>query len=74
MKITVICKPNAKKARVERVDGSTYRVAVRAEPEDGEANREVLGLLADYFGVPAADIVILAGQKSRRKQVGIKGK
>ena len=72
MKITVFCKPNAKIPKVEKVDEVTYRVAVKAAPEDGEANEAVRKVLADYFKVPMAKVLILAGQKSRRKTVAIK--
>ncbi len=72
MKLTIFCKPNAKKPGVEKVDESTYRVAVRAAPEDGEANREVCRLLAGFFKVSLAAVTILAGQKSRQKIVAIK--
>ena len=74
MKITVICKPNAKQAKVERLDPSTYRATVRAAPEAGAANREVAELLAEYFSVPLSAVVILAGQKSRKKIVAVKEK
>ena len=72
MKITVFCKPNAKIAKVEKVDESTYRVAVKAAPEEGEANEAVRKALADFFKVPMARVQILAGQKSKRKTVAIK--
>jgi len=72
VKITVFCKPNAKVPEVEKVDAVTYRVAVKAAPEDGEANEAVRKALADFFKVPMARVQILAGQKSRRKTVAIK--
>lgn len=72
MKITIFCKPNAKASKVEKVDELTYRVAVKAQPEDGKANQAVRKILADYFELPISDVVILAGQKSRQKTVGIK--
>ncbi len=72
MKIIILCKPNAKQSKVEKIDALTYRVSVRAEPEGGAANREVVELLAGYFGVAIGDIVILSGQKSRQKQVAVK--
>ncbi len=74
MKITVVCKPNAKQAKVEKLDSSTWRVWVRSTPEDGAANREVTEKLAEYFGVPVSCVEILAGQKSRKKIVAVKTK
>jgi uncharacterized protein (TIGR00251 family) len=72
VKITVFCKPNAKIPKVEKVDETTYRVAVKAAPEDGEANESVRKALADYFEVSISRVLILSGQKSRQKSVAIK--
>jgi len=72
VKVTVLCKPNAKVSKVEKVDEVTYRVAVKAAPEAGEANEAVRKALADYFQVPVGRVLILSGQKSRRKTAAIK--
>ena len=47
------------------------RVRVTAPPADGEANREVIRLLAEAFGVPKSAVVIVAGEKKREKIVEI---
>ena len=67
MKITVFCKPNAKIPKVEKVDEVTYRVAVKAAPEDGEANEAVRKVLADYFKVPITKVLNSCGTKITAK-------
>ena len=55
-------------------DGSVVLVArVRSAPQDGEANQALCALLADRLGAPASRARILAGAKSRLKQVAVSG-
>jgi uncharacterized protein YggU (UPF0235/DUF167 family) len=55
-------------------DGSTALVArVRSAPQDGEANQALCRLLADQLGAPASGARVVAGSKSRLKQVAVLG-
>jgi hypothetical protein len=51
---------------VEQPDGS-FRVRVTAAPADGEANRAVIALLAEAFGVAPSRIALVRGAASRDK-------
>jgi uncharacterized protein (TIGR00251 family) len=51
---------------VEQPDGS-FRVRVTAAPEGGEANRAVIALLADAFGVAPSQVALVRGATSRDK-------
>lgn len=46
---------------------------VRAPPEDGKANAELCGLVADALGVPPAAVRVTAGHASRRKTLAVAG-
>lgn len=46
---------------------------VRAPPEDGQANAELVGLVAQALGVPAAAVRVTSGHTSRRKGIGVDG-
>lgn len=46
---------------------------VRAPPEDGKANAELCGLVAEALGVPASSVSVTSGATSRRKTVGVRG-
>jgi len=48
-------------------------VRVRAAPEDGEANKALLRLLARELGISASNCVLASGGKSRLKSVGVTG-
>ena len=55
-------------------DGSSVLTArVRKTPQDGEANRALCALLAERLGAPSSSARIVAGSKSRLKQVAVSG-
>jgi uncharacterized protein len=69
--LSVTVKPNAKSATITKLSDTEYRVSVHAPAEDGKANRAVIELLAEYFGVPKSAIKIVRGQFARKKWVEI---
>jgi len=69
--LTVRAHPGSRKAGIEKLGEGEYKVHVLAPPEKGEANREVVAALADYFGLPASRIRIVRGEKSRIKLVAL---
>ena len=55
-------------------DGSSALAArVRCAPQGGEANRALCALLAERLGAPASSARVVAGAKSRLKQVVVSG-
>jgi uncharacterized protein YggU (UPF0235/DUF167 family) len=55
-------------------DGARVLVArVRAAPEDGKANAALCALIAEKLGVAASSVTVLAGARSRIKQIGVTG-
>ncbi len=71
MKIFVKVKPGAKQEKVEKIDDINFKVQVRELPEKGKANRAVLKIIADYFGVSQSNIRIISGSTSRLKIIEI---
>lgn len=77
MKVTVRVRPGS------RVDGVGGRygdgappvlvVKVAAPAVDGQANRRMVGLLAQAFGVPTAAVTVVSGAGGRTKVVDIEG-
>lgn len=51
----------------------SIRCQVAAPAVGGKANRAIIDLLAETFGVPRADVTIVAGQTSSTKTVAIDG-
>ena len=72
MKLNVVVKPNARKNAVEtRQDGSLV-VYVSTPPIEGRANERLVEVLAEHFGRPRRDIVIVSGVRSKRKIVDVR--
>lgn len=71
MKKQIQVKPNAKQARITEEADGTLTVRLTSAPVDGKANRELIGLLANYFGVAKRNVSICVGTTARRKIVEI---
>ena len=71
MKIFVLVKAGAKENSVEKVDGTTYKVTVKAPPVEGKANKEVEKVLSRHFKCNLSQVYIVSGFKSRSKVVEI---
>jgi uncharacterized protein len=57
---------------VGEYDGA-LKVKLNSPPIDGEANKELIALLAKTFHVSKSDIEIISGQTNKNKQVKIIG-
>lgn len=55
------------------VDGDKITAGIKAKPEGGKANDELIRKLSRRFGVPASSIRIVRGKTSRNKIVEISG-
>ena len=71
MIISVRATPNSKVPRVIKVDETTLEVKVDARAVGGAANRRLVEILSEYFGVPKSKIVVLKGRASRDKMVSV---
>jgi len=65
--LEVRVQPRARRNEVVGQPDGVWRVRVTAAPEGGEANRAVIALLADTFGVAPSRIVLVRGAASRDK-------
>ena len=72
MKIRVKVIPNSKTEEVVK-EGDGFLVRVKEPAREGKANRAIIKLLADHFGVPKKQVVISTGFGSRNKVVDISG-
>ncbi|MEW6409974.1 MAG: DUF167 domain-containing protein [Nitrospirota bacterium] len=71
MKLSITVKPKSKQEKIEKtVNG--YIIYVKEQPIENKANRAVIELLSEYFGVSKSQITILSGMKSKQKIVEIK--
>jgi uncharacterized protein (TIGR00251 family) len=70
-KIWVAVKPRAKIEAVIRDSESEYRASVNAPASEGEANRRLIELLAEFLHTAKSNIRIVRGHKARRKLLEI---
>lgn len=71
MKIFVKAKPGARENKVEKTGDWNFTVSVMEPPVQGRANAAIIGLLADYFKIPASRIKIVSGYASRQKTIEV---
>lgn len=69
----VLVSAGSSRSRVQALHGEALKVAVRAAPEKGKANREVLDVLATFLQRPVQSLSLVTGQTSRIKRVLAKG-
>ncbi len=71
--LEVKVQPGTRKNAVLDLWNEKLRVAVHVPPEGGRANRELVDLLAEFFGIRRNQISLLRGEKSREKVLLIEG-
>ncbi|KAI6086078.1 YggU-like protein [Hypoxylon rubiginosum] len=66
-------RPGASKIRegVAAVTDESIELCVAAPPQDGKANKAVIGILSEILGVAKSDLQITHGMKTRDKTISI---
>lgn len=62
---------NAKKPEVIQDENKVLKVKVNSPAIEGKANKAVIKILAEYFGVKERQIKIIKGEKSSNKVVEV---
>ncbi len=71
--LTVRVKPRAKRAGLLGRHGGGIKVAVRAAPERGRANAELVELLVEVLKLDAGAVEVVSGATSQDKRVRVRG-
>ena len=71
--LSVHVQPGAGRSAVAGRHGTALKVRVAAAPEGGRANTACAELLAETFGVTAAQVELVSGPSSRSKQFRLRG-
>lgn len=71
MRINIIAIPGSKTHEIIKIDENSYRVKIDAPAIEGEANKRLIEILAEYFNVQKFSVKILKGFKNRNKIVSI---
>jgi uncharacterized protein (TIGR00251 family) len=69
--LRVKVKPNAKKQEIRTETDGSLSVSLKSPPVDGQANAELIQLLAKQFNLSKSDIRIKSGSASKYKLIEI---
>ncbi len=53
------------------VNNGEISIGIKSKPQKGEANKEVIRKISKHFKIKQSCVMIMAGQKSRKKLVQI---
>jgi len=67
MLIKVKVSSDSKKEEIIKKAEDSFDISVKAKPQRGGANKEVIKALAFYFKIPAAKVRLIKGAKQRNK-------
>jgi uncharacterized protein (TIGR00251 family) len=70
-RLFVRAQPGARRSGVVGPWNERLKVAVRAPPDDGRANAELLELLAARLGLRARELALARGERSRDKEIAV---
>jgi len=71
--IEIKVEPRSSRAEVSGTLGEALKVKLTSPPVEGEANKQLIEVLAKKFGVKKGAITIIRGETSKRKTVRING-
>lgn len=67
--LTIHVQPGASNNEFSGVHGDALKLRIRARAVEGAANTALTGYLAKQLGLTKRDVVLIRGEKSRRKIV-----
>lgn len=69
--LEIHAQPGAKRTEVAGIHGDCLKIRLAAPAVEGKANAVLLAFLAEAFGVPRHNAVLVRGERGRRKTVRI---
>jgi hypothetical protein len=67
--VWILAKPNAKKTALLSISEKELHIALRAKPQKGEANKELISYLSQLFDLPKSQIILKSGEGNKYKRV-----
>ena len=71
--INVRAAPRSSRAGIDGMVGDALKVRIRSAPVDGKANKELIEVLADAFGLPKSAVAFKGGETSKTKRILLRG-
>lgn len=73
IELSVLVQPRASRSKIVGEHDGMLKIQLAAPPVDGEANAELVQMLARLLGVPKRQVTLISGETSRRKRVRVDG-
>ncbi|MBS0648831.1 MAG: DUF167 domain-containing protein [Verrucomicrobia bacterium] len=73
MILTVKVVPRARKNEIAGYENGILKVRLKAVPEKGQANEELIDFLAEELELPKSSLTLVRGRTGRLKHVKIEG-
>ena len=71
--INVRAAPRSSRAGIDGMVGDALKVRIRSAPVDGKANKEMIEVLAEAFGLPKSAVTFKGGETSKTKRLLLRG-
>ena len=71
--LNVRAAPRSSRAGLDGTVGDAVKVRVRSAPVDGKANKELIEVLSDAFGLPKSAVSFRSGETSKTKRILLRG-
>ncbi|GIX04399.1 MAG: hypothetical protein KatS3mg114_0268 [Planctomycetaceae bacterium] len=71
MRLTIRVKPRSRRTSLTPQPDGTWLAELKSPPVDGQANAELIALIAQHFGCPQRRILLKRGAHSRLKVIEI---
>ncbi|MEN9416756.1 MAG: hypothetical protein RI988_376 [Pseudomonadota bacterium] len=72
MILQVKVKPRARRSRLAPAEAGPWLAELKSPPVDGQANAELVALVAQHFGCPRSAVSIRSGAAGRMKWVEVR--
>lgn len=69
--INIIVKPNSRKSEIVGIHDNRLKIAIKAQPQEGKANKELLKFLSKFFDLPISYFEITLGVSCKEKRVAL---
>jgi uncharacterized protein len=69
--LDIYVQPGAKKNEIVGLHNGALKIKIKAPPEDGRANEELIKFLSEVLGIPQRQISLISGLKNRNKKISI---
>ena len=72
--VNVRAQPRSSRVGIDGLFGAdALKVRIRSAPVDDKANKELIEVLADAFGLPKSAVVFKGGETSKTKRLLLRG-